>query len=380
MDSLSTLEHLDRALLTGPVRQALGRDAAEVTAWQAEAFHHGMAEVYRVVGSVEDRGETVPFALVLKVARVWGKDEPDFLFYWKREPLLYQSGLLFDLPGGVFAPRCLGVDEPEPGLTYLWLEELRDRYRAQGMTWSLPCYGWAARSLGHFNGAYLVNRSLPAHPWLSQQVIPRLVDLAAEPLSQLKSLLAHPLVRRACPATSAERLIGIFQERQPLLDLLASLPQTFCHRDTASSNLFLAEDCTLSHRLGLIDWTLAGQGAVGEEIGTLLMTSLLSFEVAPTILPAFEEIIVCNYLEGLHEVGWEGDAQLARLGFLSAAILRFGLNFLAGMLPSLANEATYPRWERAMGRSIEEIVDRRAQVLDIVFTYADETKRLMQRR
>jgi hypothetical protein len=58
--------------------------------------------------------------------------------------------------------------------------------------------------------------------------------------------------------------------------------------------------------------------------------------------------------------------------------LRNPWDFLAGMLPPLVKEETYPGWEQVMGRSIEEIVDRRAQILDIVLTYADEAKQLIQ--
>jgi len=53
-----------------------------------------------------------PWSAVLKVvAPAAGQDDPADGLYWRREALLYGSGLLDDLPGRVCAPRCYVRDE-----------------------------------------------------------------------------------------------------------------------------------------------------------------------------------------------------------------------------------------------------------------------------
>lgn len=63
------------------------------------------------------------------------------------------------------APRCYGMVKRPDGSIWLWLEEIRDRFAA---VWPLERYTVAARDIGAFNGAYLVGRPVPDHPWLSK--------------------------------------------------------------------------------------------------------------------------------------------------------------------------------------------------------------------
>ena len=91
------------------------------------------------------------------------RDDPTGAEYWRREADAYDSGLLDDLGDGLVAPRCYLVDEDGPQIA-LWLEDLPDQGPAM---WSLERFETAALHLGRFNGRYLGDRALPAHPWLS---------------------------------------------------------------------------------------------------------------------------------------------------------------------------------------------------------------------
>ena len=52
-------------------------------------------------------------------------EEPSHWFYWRREVLAYESGLLATLPGDLRAPVCHLVAERDDGSVALWLEDLR---------------------------------------------------------------------------------------------------------------------------------------------------------------------------------------------------------------------------------------------------------------
>src|SRR5262245_51467453 len=121
MDMMARLQTVDQATLTPFVRQAVGSETASLIDWQVAPIRGGARNtLYRFVGNAQHQGKIVPWSLVLKVVpSSISDDDPTAWFYWKREPLAYQSGLLADLPGGLRAPRCFGVVELPDGDNWL---------------------------------------------------------------------------------------------------------------------------------------------------------------------------------------------------------------------------------------------------------------------
>lgn len=80
--------------------------------------------VFRVTGM---RGENhTVWSMILKAT--WDettRDEPEVAGP-RRESLAYASGLFADLPDGLRAPRHYGIEESEPGMARLWLEDVAD--------------------------------------------------------------------------------------------------------------------------------------------------------------------------------------------------------------------------------------------------------------
>ena len=157
---------IDRAAITGAVRRALERPTAEIVDWECRPLLGGTAgaageassALYRVAGTATDHGEMHSWSLILKtLAPLAGADDPADLYYWKREVLAYQSGLLADLPDGMAAPRCFGVVEHPAGEAWLWLEEVMDHC---GPRWPFTCYAHAAHSLGMISGAFARSQDL----------------------------------------------------------------------------------------------------------------------------------------------------------------------------------------------------------------------------
>jgi hypothetical protein len=194
------LPNLEKTTLTNIVRQALVNPHVELLDWRVARAGDSMgpatAGVYRITGAAIDHKAgnqtALPWSVILKVisARTPGshaffRDEAHPL-YWKREALVYQSGLLDDLPGGLRAPLCYAVEEKDADTAWLWLEDVKDASRKG---WRVEDYAHAARCLGRFNGAYLVGRPMPSFPWLVRDGSPRglldhnteLRDLAADP-------------------------------------------------------------------------------------------------------------------------------------------------------------------------------------------------------
>ena len=108
----------------------------------------------RLSGTAHDADGIHPWSLILKGssgAAQSGNNDPTQLMYWKREVLALQSGLLYEPPGSLSAPRCYGIVERPNDTVWLWLEDIQE----SSAPWTVARYGLAAVHLGQFNGASL---------------------------------------------------------------------------------------------------------------------------------------------------------------------------------------------------------------------------------
>lgn len=132
------LEAVDQATLTPLVRRILENERAEVMNRRYQPVGDGFGHaygVYRFQGEAQAGGETLDWSLILKATGpATGSQEPAAWNYWKREVLVYQSGLLNDLPGDLVAPCCIGVVEYPGQEFWLWLEDVAE---SGDKVWSL---------------------------------------------------------------------------------------------------------------------------------------------------------------------------------------------------------------------------------------------------
>jgi hypothetical protein len=209
--------------------------------------------------------------------------------------------------------------------------------------------------------------------WLEAQVVQTTAALA-----QLSHALEHPLVRRAYPGKTSDRVERLWAQHNVLLAALQRLPQVFCHLDAFRRNLFVRRDGQGQHQTVAIDWAFAGIGALAEELVSFVLSPVIFFEIEPAQLPVLEELAITHYTHGLRAVGWAGDARLVRLGYTSAAALRFGLGFLPVILSVALDDRQHPSIEQAIGHRMDEIMGRVAIVVDRALDYADEALELVQ--
>jgi hypothetical protein len=131
------LSSLDQTTLTPIVRDTLDSSRAEVTTWQITPITQGKASpagVCRIAGTAQDNGNIRTWSLIVKDLKSSAQSinadyntstDPTADLYWRRELLLYQSGLFDTLPEGLVAPRCYHIDE-EPDEGRIWMEDVRE--------------------------------------------------------------------------------------------------------------------------------------------------------------------------------------------------------------------------------------------------------------
>lgn len=375
MNQMDQLQAIDQATLTPVVRQALGSDSVTLVDWQVAPHRGGAGQcVYRFAGSAQDQGQTVPWSLILKVARAPdGEAEPSAHRYWKREMLAYQSGLLADLPAGLQAPRCFGVAEQPGGGGWLWLEEITD---AAVGRWPRERFTTVARHLGIFSGTYLTDRPLPAYPWLSRGWFRSHVASVAPAIDVLPELLEHPLLRPALPTATAARILRVWHEREAFFDALDRLPQTFCHLDAFPRNVFVRNEGSGEVQIVAIDWEFVGVSAVGAELGQLMAGTLLFEEADLDTAAELEEAVFASYLKGLDVAAWRGDPRLVRLGYATTLMLHQVFLLVGGVVEGTWNEGFRHYVEVMSGRPYADLLERSAVLFDFLLARADETREL----
>jgi hypothetical protein len=401
MDVATQLRTIDRVVLTDPVRSALRSDTVALLDWQSSPLASGVGNpvslgLYRFGGSAQDRDETVPWSLVLKMAQspanvgavdMGEGDNPTHWNYWKRERYLYESDLLEHLPPGLAAPRCFGVEERPGNVIWLWLEEITD---VEDAPWSLDRYGLAARHFGRFNGAYLAGRPLPGYPWLSVGLLRhwcRDFDIGARPfydLHQQPSVWEHPLVCRIYPPPDANPFLHLLVDRKRFLAALDACPQTVLHRDAYPTNLMRRRGEHGREETVALDWALTGIGPVGEELAQIAAGALAQVEGAEP--EDVDHVVFAGYLDGLHDGGWHGDARTVRFGYVASAALRIGL-WLLYLLNQAFEEGEGLEHHNAPGEPgegpalrLEGLIEQQARATRFVLDLAEEAYDLLDTR
>lgn len=330
---------LDERIVTAVVQLALGDERVTVVTWQAQPLEGGFsgAAVYRVQGQAQVATQQTAWSLILKIlSPATGGQAPTDFDYWQREALLYESGLLAELPPDLVAPRCFAVVEMDNNERWLWLEDMGP---ARAVNWPLQRYGLAARHFGQFNGAYLVGRPLPTHPWLRATDVGERLTLAEPGIHELPQLQNHPAFAELLAGERVARMLHLWHERTRLLAGLARLPQTLCHRDAFRHNLLARPDPSGRDQTVAFDWGMAGLGVLGEELVPLFAATLSFVAVPLEQIPELDALIFAGYVAGLRDAGWQGDERLVRFGFTASAALKAGVADSAIRLPNVARRA-----------------------------------------
>jgi hypothetical protein len=362
------LKAVDAALLTPLVRQVLADDCAEVLDWNYAPLDGGMAQarggsygVYRFRGRACCHDKVQTWSLVLKATAaavlaagpIASAGESD-AYYWKREVLVYQSGLLADLPEGLVAVRCFSIVEYPDQEFWIWLEDVEDS------TWSRQEYGLAAYHLGQFNGAYLAGRPIPQASWLSTGAVRLWLEWGEPGIADIETLSRLPIHQLWLDTACIARIRNLWAQREQLLAALDRLPRTFCHFDTYRRNLMIRRNHLGKSETVAIDWAAAGTGGVGVELSALIGAGVTMYEISARELKEYEAVVFSGYMAGLRQAGWEGDQRLVRFGFAAAAALHYGLGLTGLLLSLLADEQEVQFLERFFARHREELMAEQA--------------------
>lgn len=227
--------------------------------------------------------------------------------------------------------------------------------------------------MGRFNAEYLDgHRPRPQAEGLGPGGLRSWVEQLTQGFDAPPETRRDPLFARAVPDLEAVRRVR--NDRGALLDALDAVPRTFVHRDAWPANVLVRRGAGRSESMVAIDWALAGEGALGEDVTGIVGPSLWFFLVGMDEATKVEAAVLEGYIDGLHDGGWTGDEAQVRFGYAASLALRFGL-----LIPTWAGwlaEDEMGGWcERKFARPRSEIADGWAQVLTFILGRADEASR-----
>jgi hypothetical protein len=236
-------------------------------------------------------------------------DDPRHWNYWRREALVYTSGLPERV--GLPTPRLLGVNESPQGDIELRLEHVEGRHAAALTIEDLEV---AARVLGRVQG----RPDVPDHEWLSHGFLRSYSGSRPAQWSLMHDdrAWAQPLMRENFDVSLQHGLVQLHETRDRLLALMERLPRTLCHLDVWPNNLIRRA----SGEMVFLDWAFVGDGALGEDVGNLIPDSVFDLLLHHDLLDEVDERLTSAYLQGLREAGWNGDERLVRLGICASAV------------------------------------------------------------
>ena len=255
---LTTLQQIDPDVIRDVVRHDQRSSAFEIQ--QREVVRLSAKGIINPDGLFLFRGQGKDqqgvrfWSVVLKVLFRQEQEPPlSDMWNWQRELRLVESGLLKGLPGPMRAPRFYRVDR-WPDKAWLWMEHVESRH---SNPWSLEDYVFAARQLGRWNGACLVEKPPPTAPWLAREHYRTWLSRVNP-----KKDWGFPLHQKHISAETRERLDRLWAERELFSHVLQALSQSFSHFDSQRRNLLVIERSDDRDELVLIDWAMCGLGPV----------------------------------------------------------------------------------------------------------------------
>ena len=313
--SLNPLD-LPESYVSELARQTSGDNTFEARDWHCEPIQGGFGSavggtaLYRLrVASVDDRS----CSLVLKLLYRRPGETESSPYFWKREFEFYRSGMLAEMPPASFvAPQTYALEERDEAC-WICMEDIEDSKGA----WTLEDFADVAERLGRFNGAWLAGAPKLAGAWLSRSWHASLLPALSDCFSRLEQALAHPLARLTLPLDAKAEIESIWRDRERFAAALSRLPRTLCHYDAFRRNiLFRGDDAVL------LDWALAGIGAIGEDLVSLVAVSLYYEGYTPEYASELDELAFASYVRGLRQSGWRGEERQARVGYACGMTLR----------------------------------------------------------
>ncbi|GAA0384850.1 phosphotransferase [Paenibacillus motobuensis] len=274
--------------------------------------------ILRLHGLVKLYDELKPWYVILKIIKPDTEEKDNFVHhnYWRREALVFESGVLKELPNSICNTKSYLVEEQQDGTIWLWMEYVEGDY-----PYTIEQFSYIARQLGRFNGAYLEGaKKLPEHEWICREWLKSWTTACRKYAPNMEAYVSRiPIDNFQSTWTWYQEVLKNIDSS---LDSLQQLPRVLAHQDLSQMNMLLVPKESSESHLVLIDWQFMSISGIGEDLGKLFGVNMSLGIIPPSQYQLYQNSLFTSYIEGLREMGWQGDARMAQYGFCLSTALR----------------------------------------------------------
>ncbi len=324
------LDTIDTATLTPLVQKSLKSEDLQILNWQVDQLGGGAGNpvsfgLFRYSGLGRCKNEERNWSIILKIIQspanvgsvnMGEGDDVSHWNYWKREPLVYQSGFLGTLPEGLSAPQLIHVNELPGNIIFLWLEDIIED---QTLVWTIEQYSLIARHLGRLNGSFVERENQSRYPWLSLDRNRSWISLMSWEVFPWD----HSKARKRYRSAEINSFKKLLIENDRFLAKLEQIPQTISHGDTYPTNFKIRKMKDGQNHTFALDWALMGISPIGDDLGQFVFGAINNLKTVDPL--DVDRLLFENYLYGLEDVGCHLDRNIVRFGYTASAALRVGL-------------------------------------------------------
>jgi hypothetical protein len=238
---------------------------------------------------------------------------------WHYEADVYASDVGKVLPDGLRLPVVHAVTD----LGDQRMAVVMENVEVTGEPWDAGRFARAARLLGRMNALLTRHDALPPTASRVPGFMTRLHYTSRLRVAELPALAddrtwEHPLL---APHTALRADLNRLAGHLPaVVERLAALPQVLMHGDFSPQNLLVP-----AHRpdeFVVIDWSMGGLAAAGDDLGQLLVGLAHAGMLAVGELPALHGTLLAAYADGLAAEGLAVSEADLRYGFDGGLLLR----------------------------------------------------------
>ncbi|MEV0827247.1 hypothetical protein [Nonomuraea rubra] len=340
--------------LTDLVRQALGDPCAEIAEQRVEpvacpSYALSTAGLHRVLGTTTSGASWSFFVKSVRSLRVWeglARFPEDLrplmgeLFPWRADTDAYLSGE--PLPDGLRLPRLYRLDVLDDQRLVMWLEDVEQAPDS----WGLDRYHRAARLLGELAAMRPAQGPNVSLRTFATNIPPRVM---IPPLLD-EQVWRHPLITPHADERLREDICFLAGQINPILDALERLPHTGVHGDASPQNLLVPADG--SAEFVAVDWSWNSPGAIGFDLGQLLVGRAHDGLLPAADLPAVHEAITDGYGSVMKHDGYAGALVLRSL-WTAIPVHRLTDEPDDELRAHFANRVALARYLAGLGRSLD---------------------------
>jgi len=295
------------------------------------------------------------------VGSTWGtSDDPAHWNYWKREVLAYRAGLPATAyaDAGIGAPGLVEARDLPDGSVALWLAQVDG---VPGAAWDVRTFRDFATRLGAAQARW--HGAASSYPWQSRGWLRGYARSRPDPGPVDWD---HPALAAAWPPPLRAGVARLPRDLDRLLDVVATAPRTLAHLDVWPANLIATATGPV-----LLDWAFIGDGALGEDIGNLVVDTFADGLVPVALLPEVTAAVTDGYLLGLRAAGGRVDpATVVRAMRASAAAKYSGFGQRMAARVSAGGNVGSAFYDA--GGSVADRLERWRPLLGLLVTWATE--------